>query len=129
MASTPSARGRASERGEGNLRIVVFLALIAIVGYMGIKNVPTYFAMQSVKHDLAEMTRGSGVVNQPVDRMRRQADEILAGYAEYGLKSSDVDITKDAKLTTVTFTTTQPIDLIVTTYDWQISEVFKQASY
>jgi hypothetical protein len=129
MTSTPSVRGRAAERGEGNLRLIVFLLIIALVGYLGIKNVPTYFAMQNLKQDLAEMTRGDGVANQPVDKIRRKADSIVAEYGQWGVKSQDVDIQKDGKLTTVTFTCSQPIDLLVTTYDWKIAEVYKQQSY
>lgn len=129
MASTCASRGRIAQRGEGNLRLVVFLGFLALLGYLGIKNVPMYFAMQSVKHDLSEMTRGEGTLNQPVEKIRRQADSIIADYSTYGLKSQDVNIQKDGKLTTVTFTTTQPVDLLVTTYEWHISEVFRQQSY
>ncbi|HQR40095.1 MAG TPA: hypothetical protein PLF26_17050 [Blastocatellia bacterium] len=129
MTSTPSVRGRAAERGEGNLRLIVFLLLVALIGYLGIKNVPTYFAMQSLKQDLAEMTRGDGTANQPVEKIRRKADSIIAEYGQWGVKSQDVQIQKDGKLTTVTFQCTQPIDCIVTTYDWQISEVYKQQAY
>lgn len=129
MTGRPTFRGRASERGEGNLRLIAFLLFVALLGYLGVKNVPTYFAMQNLKHDLAEMARGSGVVSLSADRMQRQASEIVQEYAAYGVTINNVDILKDGKLTTVRLHTTQPIDLIVTTYNWDISEEYKQTAY
>src|SRR5262245_55049690 len=100
MTGRPSIRGRAFERGEGNLRLIIFLIFIAVIGYIGVKNVPTYFAMQNVKHDIAEMTRGEGVLNQPIEKIQRQSAAIAQEYSAYGITTNDIDIRKDGKLTT-----------------------------
>ena len=49
MTTKAPTRGRARERGEGNLKIVLIIVVVAIAGYLAVKNIPTYIAVQNMK--------------------------------------------------------------------------------
>src|SRR3954447_22851907 len=80
MNTTRTDRRRGSERGEGTLRLVVFLGLLGYAGFLAIQNLPVYFAVQNCKHDLAELARGTGVIKMPVERVTPQAVQILKDH-------------------------------------------------
>lgn len=121
------SRGRASERGEGMLRLVFFLALLAIAAYLAVQNVPTYFEVQSAKHDLAELCRGSGVVKMKVERVQPQAVRIMNQHA---LPPSDVKVEQMANGgIQITLNTSKKLNFLVTDYDWHVSEVYSQSPY
>jgi hypothetical protein len=126
MNTTRLRRARASERGEGYLRLVVFLAVLIILAYLAFQNVPTYFEVQNLEHDLAELVRGTGVINLPVERIQPQVKKIAD---QYNVPMTDIKLEKSGKTTKLTLNTTRQIDLIVTTYDWQISKTYTQISY
>jgi hypothetical protein len=126
MNTTRPLRGRASERGEGYIRLVLFLAVLAIAAYIAFQNVPTYFAMQNLKHELAELVRGNGTINMPIERVQPQVNKLAQNY---GIAPSDIKLEKQGKVLRATLTTDKEIDLIVTTYDWKISETYTQSSY
>jgi len=126
MNITRPHRGRAFERGEGYLRLVIFLAVLAIVAYIAFQNVPMYLQMQNLKHDLAELIRGTGTMNMPVERIQPQVTKLAD---QYGIPPEDIKLQKQGKVLTATFNTTKTANLIVTTYEWKISEVYSQTGY
>ena len=126
MNSSRPSRARASERGEGYARLIIFLVVLLAVAYMGFQNLPTYFAVQSFKHELAELIRGLGTLNQPVERVQPQVNKLATSY---GIAPADVKLEKSGKVLKATLNTNKKIDLIVTTYDWQISEEYIQSAY
>lgn len=126
MTTTRLQRGRSSERGEGMLRLVVFLGLLGIGGYLAIENVPTYFAIQNLKHDLGELARGTGVQGMPIDRVAPQATKIAR---QYDIPPNDVKVEQDGKGIRITLNTTKQLNFIVTSYDWHVSEVYKQQPF
>ena len=126
MNTTRPSRGRATERGEGYLRLFVFLALLVIVAYIAFVNIPIYFQVQNFKHELAELVRGTGTINMPVERVQLQVNRLCDSY---GIPPSDIKLEKQGKTLKATLDMTRPIDLIVTSYDWKISEVYTQTAY
>ena len=119
-------RGRASERGEGYIRLVLFLAVLITIAYLAFVNVPIYFQVQNLKHELAELVRGTGTINMPIERVQTQVNKLAN---DYGIPPGDIKLDKQGKTLKATLTTDRQIDLIVTSYDWHISEVYTQTSY
>src|SRR5262249_4165494 len=127
MNTSRPFHGRASERGEGYVRLVIFLVVLVIVAYIGFQNIPTYFTVQNLKHDLAEVIRGLGTnPNTPIEQVQKAVNRVAA---QYGTDPGDIKLEKSGKVLTATLNTTKHVDLIVTTYDWQINEVFSQTGY
>lgn len=112
-------RGRRSERGEGYGKLVAYLMVLAIAGYLAIKNVPTYLQVQNLKHELAEKARGAGTMNVPVERVRKEVDLIVR---DYDVPAEHVKVTKDGKTLRIRLSTTKKLDLLVTDYEWKIQE-------
>ena len=121
----PKAR-RSAQRGEGNLRLIIFLLLVAVLAYLGIQNIPTYFQMQSFKHDIAELARGAGASAVPVDKVRQRAREIALTY---DVPVEDVTVTKDGIVLSIKVDTTRMLNFIVTDYEWNITQETRQAAY
>ena len=126
MNTTRPFHGRASERGEGYIRLVIFLIVLVIAAYIAFQNIPTYFQIQNFKHELAEIVRGTGTINMPIERVQPQVNKLADNY---GIPQSDIKLEKNGKTLKATLTTRKELNFIVTTYDWQISEVYVQTSY
>jgi len=127
MATTRANEKRHSERGEGMLRLVVFLALLGIAGYLGISNIPTYWNIRNAEHELADLARGTGVQKMPADRVRPQAIRIANAYE---IPPTDVKVENMPNGgIQINLNTRRVINLIVTDYDWKISEVYTQSPY
>lgn len=119
MTNPRSTRGRANERGEGNVRLIIVLLIMALAGYLGVSNAGTYFNVQNLKHDLAELARGAAAQRVPVDRVKRQADEIAR---KYDTRAEEVKVTNNGYNIKITVDSVKQIDLLVTTYDWHVQE-------
>lgn len=119
-------RGRHSERGEGNLKFIMYLLVLGIAGYLGIVNIPRFFNMQSLKSDAADLARTTGVQGIPVERVRPRADELAR---KYDIPLADIKVQQEGRGIALSLNTVQKIDLIVTEYDWVISQTTKQQPY
>lgn len=126
MSTGRSVRSRHSQRGEGNLKFVLYLGVLAIAGYLGIVNVPKFFNMQSLKSDTADLARTMGVQGIPAERVRARADELAR---KYDIPLADLKVTQEGRGISIALNTVQKIDLIVTEYDWAISQTTKAQPY
>lgn len=127
MLATRLQKNHSSETGEGNLRLVFFLALLVIGGYLAIKDLPVYFNIQNCKHDLAELARGAGVVKMPAPRVQAQALRIANDY-QIDPKDIKVEQLPNGGIK-ISLDTVRKLDVIVTDYDWQVSAVFTQSPF
>jgi len=114
-------RRRACERGEGNGKFILYLAFIAILAWIAIQNLPTYFKVQNLKHDMAELARGAGAQGIPVDKIQKEAVRIAG---ENDVPTKDVSVTKDGPNLKITVNTVRTLNFIVTNYEWKINEQF-----
>lgn len=125
MTSRTVMRGRASERGEGTARLVIFLIILALVGYLAVQNMPIYFAVQTLKHDLAELARGSAAMRLPLDRVQRSAEKIA------DQNGFSADVVKVSALPNhgvlIRVDTVKQLDLLFTSYEWHIQDDIKGA--
>jgi hypothetical protein len=125
MTTKAPTRGRARERGEGNLKIVLIIVVVAIAGYLAVKNIPTYIAVQNMKHDLQELARGSATMRIPPDRVKKQAIEIVQ---KYDTPAEAVTVVGEGKHgIKITVSTVKEIDLLVTKYEWPIEDNMRGA--
>ncbi len=109
------------------LKLVLVLGTLAIAAYLAAQNVPTYFSMQNFKHDLSEIARGSGVQGIPFERVQPQVTKLAMSYE---VPPNDVKVEPFGnKGIKITLNTHKSINLIVTEYDWHISEVYQQQAY
>lgn len=121
-----TVRGGKAERGEGNARFIVYLAFLGILGYLGIRNVPVFFNVQSLKSDTAELARTTGSQGIPAERVRLRADDLAR---KYEIPVTDIKVQQDGKGIIITLNTVKKIDLIVTDYEWAISQTSKQQPF
>ena len=121
MTDKDSKRRRAYERGEGNLKFIVYLLFLALLAWLAIKNVPTYFQVQNLKHDMAELARGAGAQNVPLEKVQKQAVSVAQ---QYDVPSTDVSVTKDGPNLKIMVKTVRTLDFVVTKYEWKIAEQF-----
>ena len=126
MTKRFQTRERNSERGEGNLKFIIYLAVLGLAGYLGIVNVPRFFNMQSLKTDVADLARTMGVQGIAVEKVRPRADAIAR---KYEIPPQDIKIQQDGRGIQITLNTVQKIDLVVTDYDWVINETTKSQPY
>jgi hypothetical protein len=126
MTKRFQTRDRKSERGEGNLKFIIYLAVLGLAGYLGIVNVPKFFSMQSLKSDVADLARTRGLQGIAAEKVRKRADELAR---RYDIPPQDIKIQQDGRGIQVTLNTVQKIDLIVTDYDWVINETTKVQPY
>ena len=119
MTIPKSTRSRASERGEGNAKLVIVLLIMAIAGYLGVANAGTYLNVQNLKHDLAELARGAAAQRVPVDRVKNQAAAIAQ---KYDTRPDEIVVTNNGFNIKIELNSVKKIDLLVTTYDWHVQE-------
>ena len=60
-----------SQRGEGGLKFLIAILLVGYVGYVAIRNVPTWMEMQNLKHDMDEVARMTAVEQAPLEKNPR----------------------------------------------------------
>ena len=121
MTDKDIMRRHASERGEGNAKFIIYLLFLALLAWLAIKNVPTYFQIQNLRHDMAELARGAGAQNVELFKVQKQA---IAVAQQYDVPSKDVAVTKDGPNLHITVNTVRMIDFIVTKYEWKIAEQY-----
>ncbi|MBK6314667.1 MAG: hypothetical protein IPF53_10220 [Blastocatellia bacterium] len=126
MTTRRQVRGKRSERGEGNAKLIVYLLVLGIVGYLGIMNVPKYLYMHNLKTDLEDLGRTSGARGLTVDRVRPRADELAR---KYEIPVQDIKVEQEGRGLSVSLHTVQKIDLIVTEYDWVVEQTTKQQPF
>jgi hypothetical protein len=121
MTDKDLKRRYAYERGEGNGKFILYLAFIAVLAWLAIQNLPIYFKIQNLRHDLAELARGAGAQGVPVDKVQKEAVRIAG---ENDVPTKDVSVTKDGPNLKITLNTVRTLNLIVTQYEWKINEQF-----
>jgi len=126
MTVRRSVRGSRAQRGEGNLKFVVYLVVLGVFGYLGIVNVPRFFNMQSLKADAADLARTTGVQGIAVEKVRPKADELAR---KYDIPPKDIEVKQEGRGISVSLNTVQKIDLIVTDYEWVIQQTTKMQPY
>lgn len=109
------------ERGEGNLRLVIALALMAYIGYVGVKNVPIYLDVQNLKYDVEEVARTNGAQGITLDKVQPQVTKLAQ---KYQLDPKELSVKQSGPNLTVSVSTQKELDFLFTTYVWQITHAY-----
>ncbi len=126
MTTRRRTLGQTAQRGEGNLKFIIYLLVLGIFAYLGIVNVPRFFSMQSLKADAADLARTTGVQGVSVEKVRPKADELAR---KYEIPPQDIKVQQEGRGIAITINTVKKIDLIVTDYEWVIQQTTKAVPY
>jgi hypothetical protein len=111
-----------SQRGEGGLKFLIAILFVGYVGYVAIVNVPTWMAMQNLKHDMDEVARTTAIEGAPVEKIHQRVGSLSGNY---GVSQKNFAVKKEGPGVEITLNTVQKVYLLFTTYDWQISHISK----
>jgi Domain of unknown function (DUF4845) len=98
------ARNLRQQRGIGFISLIFIFAVCAVVLLLGLKLVPVYLELFSVKKVMAAMAQGEEVKSGTVTDIRKSFDRRAVIDNISALQGSDLEITKDAGETVVTAT-------------------------
>ena len=107
-----------SERGEGNLRFILTMIVLAYVAYLAVVNIPTWVQVQNLEHDMDEVARTTALEGVPVEKIKQRLTPLSTNY---DVPQSAFNIKKDGPAVEITMNATKQINLLFTTYDWKIN--------
>lgn len=99
-----------SQRGEGRLKTVIFIAVLILLVYLGFKLVPAYVSEYQLVDKMQEQAR-FGVVNRYTDEQVRDAIFKVVQDLEIPAKREDIKVTVTQSVVKVSLDYTVPVDL------------------
>jgi hypothetical protein len=122
MMKRPSMFSRRNaERGEGRLKTVFWLLVLAYCIYIAFINVPIYLDAVNLKHTVEEVARSAGAENIAVDRVNQRISDLI--LRKYQVNSSEIKVAKDGPTLTLTLDTKREFDFVFYKYVWVIHQV------
>lgn len=97
-------RNLRQQRGIGFIGLIFIFAVVAVVLLLGLKLVPVYLELFSVKKVMAAMAQSEEVKSGTVTDIRKSFDRRAVIDNIQALQGSDLEITKDAGETVVVAT-------------------------
>jgi hypothetical protein len=96
---------RNAERGEGRLKTIFWLLVLAYLVFIGFKNIPPYLDAVNLQHDVAEVARSAGAEGISVERANGRVNDLI--LKKYNVQSNEIKVSKDGPTLTVTLNTTR----------------------
>jgi uncharacterized membrane protein len=115
-----AVRLRQKERGAVKIQAVLVMFAVAIIAFVAIKITPVYIEQQKVVHEVDELARISAVRQYKEERIAREVTKIQGDY-ELPQDSIGFNINTANKHVKITVGYKREIDLLVTTYTWQVA--------
>jgi len=111
---------REGERGAVKIQTVLLLIALAVVSFVAIKIAPVYVEEQKVIHEVDEIARISAVRGYKEDKVAKEINKI---QGDFSLPEDSISFNVNAANRKVKITVgyKRDIDLLVTTYAWQVS--------
>lgn len=107
-----------NQKGEGNAKFVVTLAIIALVGYVLYAVLPIYYKEQDLSHQLREVARVGAIQGQDNKKVEAEADKIVKAQ---GIPTDlKVTVERKGQLVTVKCKGSLKISLLVYDYVYNI---------
>ena len=101
---------RNSERGEGRLKAVVVIAVIALLIYSAVKIVPAYISDYQLSDKMQEQARFA-VVNRYTEEQIRENLFRTMQELEIPAKREDIKVTSSNAIVKISLSYTVPVDL------------------
>jgi hypothetical protein len=105
------AQRRSSERGEGKLKTVVFVAVGLLAIYIAFKLVPPYVSEYQLQDKMQEMAR-FGIVNHYSEEQIRDNIFKVVQDLDVPVKREDIKVSVTQSLVKVSLEYTVPVDLL-----------------
>src|SRR3982751_6694546 len=109
---------RAGERGAISIKALLTMVLVVSALFILIKIGPVYIEQRKVTHDLDELARIAAVRGWKEDKISQDANRIRG---EYELPEGCINVTAHDRKVQIVLGYTRAIDLLVTTYNWQVA--------
>lgn len=101
---------RRSERGEGRLKTVLFIAVLAMAIYLGVKLVPPYVSEYQLVDKMQEQAR-FGIVNRYSEEQVRENVFKVAQDLDIPAKREDIKVTVTQAIVKISLDYTVPVDM------------------
>lgn len=109
---------RSGERGAVSIKALLIMLAAAAVLFAVIKFVPVYVEQNKLIYDVDELARVASLRGYEDEKITRDIERIRG---EYELpKDSIVMVSSGSNKVQLTLTYTRTIDLLVTSYEWQV---------
>ena len=112
MRNRRSRAYRRSERGEGKLKAVIYLAIFLLVIYSAVKIVPIYVSNYQLTDKMQEQAR-FGVVNRYTEEQIRDVIFKEAMDLDVPIKKDQIKVLANPSVVRISLDYTVPIDLLV----------------
>jgi hypothetical protein len=121
MMNRPSMLSRRdTERGDGRLKVALWIIVLAYLVYIAFINVPIYLDTVNLQHDVAEVARSAGAEGISLERTNARVSDLI--LRKYNVKSNELKVTKDGPTTTITLNTTREFNFLFYKYVWVINQ-------
>jgi len=108
------------ERGAVSIKAVFIVASLLVIAMLLVKLVPVYVEQQEIAHDTDELARKAalGTAAYSKDKIER---EIVTMTQNYGLPEGSIQLASlDGNHSEINVKYTRTVDLIITSYAWQV---------
>jgi hypothetical protein len=122
MMKRPSMLSRRNaERGEGRVKTIFWLIVLAYCVYIGFINIPPYLDAVNLQHDVEEVARSAGAEGLSIERANQRVSDLI--LKKYKVNTNELKVSKDGPTLTVTLDTKREFDFIFYKYVWVIHQV------
>ena len=117
MKTDLETRSRDRERGAVSLKAVFGLFVAAALVFTLIKFVPVYIEQQQLKHEIDELANKAAIRNLSDDKIALDVKKLLT---DYSLPDGSINFVAKDRRVKVVVGYKRDIDLLVTSYVWQV---------
>jgi hypothetical protein len=125
-----NSAARHDERGEARMKLIVVLAVVALIGYMGFQYVPVAYQAYQFKKVMDDSTETASAAGKSIEWLKSQ---IKASANEYSVPADSFKLTepvvRDGRIE-VTAQFTRPINILpFWTYNYNFDHTSKSSTF
>ncbi len=119
---------RTHERGESKIGCILYLLVIAYVGWLAVVLVPVYYTNLQLKNEMGNIASSYSQLRRDRNRVKemilREAEQL-----EIPLEKSDIDVRQTRKMVTITVKYQRRVNLLFVTKDLQLNPSVSKPFY
>ncbi len=121
---------RKSERGEGNVKLIITLLVLGSIGYGLYVFMPIYYKEQQLIHDIKEEARIGAINNRAIKEVEEKCKEVV-DTIDIPTNAVKFAISRKGDVLTINCTGSLPAQFPFYTYDYKIdfSQSFSRGGY
>jgi uncharacterized membrane protein len=120
MRDASAAGVRSGEKGAITIKAAMIVVSLVLIVFVGIKTVPVYVEQEQVKHAADELANKAayGMSVYSADKINKEIQNICR---DFNLPEGSINLaSKEDGKAQIAVKYIVPIDLVVTTYNWQV---------